>query len=63
MDGYRLCGRVIISVVIVVRGEQIGFVMFTNNGTYILMACSKYPPPPEAVIVGWVRPGSTYGRQ
>ena len=63
MDRHRLCGRVIISVVIMDRGEQIGFVMFTNNGAYIFMACSRYPPPPEVVIMGWVRPGSTYESQ
>jgi hypothetical protein len=54
--GHHICS-------IVGRGEQIGFVIFTNNGTYIFMACSKYPPPPEVVIMGWVRPGSTYERQ
>jgi hypothetical protein len=60
MGRHWLCGRVIISLVVVDRSEEIEFVMFTNDGTYIFIACSKYPPPPEVVIMGCVRPGSTY---
>ena len=62
MDYHRFCRRVIISGVIVDRGEtnRVRDVHYERN-TYILMACSKYPPPPEVVITGWVRPGSTYG--
>jgi hypothetical protein len=51
MGCHWFCGRVIISVV-VNRDKQIGFVTFTNDETYTFMACSKYPPPPEVVIVG-----------
>jgi hypothetical protein len=60
MGRHWLCGRVIISVVVADRSEQIGLVIFTNDGTYTFIACSKYPPPPEVVIMGCVRPGSTY---
>ena len=62
MGRHWLCGRVVISVVVVVadRSERIGLVIFANDGTYTFIACSKYPPPPEVVIMGCVRPGSTY---
>jgi len=52
MDSHRFCRRVIISVVVVDRGKQIRSIMFTMGETYTLMACSKYPPPPEVVIKG-----------
>lgn len=63
MDHHRFCRGVIISGMVVNRGEKSGprRGVYYERNTYILMACSRYPPPPEVVIKGWVRPGSTYG--
>jgi hypothetical protein len=56
MDYHWLCSGVIISAVVAGQSKPSRDIM---DRAYILMACNKYPPPPEVVIKGWVRPGST----
>jgi hypothetical protein len=51
MRHHWFCRGVVITVVVVGYRELAGLVM-TIEVTYILMACSKYPPPPEVVIKG-----------
>ena len=56
MNFHWLCRGVIISAVVAGQSKLSRDIM---DRAYIFMACNKYPPPPEVVIMGWVRPGST----